>query len=163
GGHPRVLRPPRRDVPVHQQPGAVRPPGADVPAAAGARQIVLGPWSSVPGTAPGRATRDQGPGTKDMAQRSSNPWTFLARYWFPLALVVLLLLAIPGLVLFALPLFGGEGAVNDWLQENFQLSYHLPLPWWLALALMLVPLAILLLYFLKLKRKPLQVPSTFLW
>src|SRR4029077_10873003 len=31
-----------------------------------------------------------------------------------------------------------------------------------ALAL-LIPLAIILLYFLKLKRKPLQVPSTFLW
>ena len=29
--------------------------------------------------------------------------------------------------------------------------------------LLLVPLLLILLYFLKLKRKPLQVPSTFLW
>src|SRR5262249_19778037 len=34
---------------------------------------------------------------------------------------------------------------------------------WAALALLLVPLLIVLLYFLKMKRKPLQVPSTFLW
>jgi len=87
----------------------------------------------------------------------------LLRSWFPLALVILLLAAIPGFVLFLLNVFGAEAAVNAWLQDHFQLSYHLPLAWWLALILFLVPLAILLLYFLKLKRKPLSVPSTFLW
>src|SRR5439155_20459606 len=49
------------------------------------------------------------------------------------------------------------------LEEHFQLSYHFPLHWSLALILLLVPLMIMLLYFLRLKRKPLQVPSTFLW
>src|SRR5207302_7530444 len=34
---------------------------------------------------------------------------------------------------------------------------------WIALVLLLLPLVILILYFLKLKRKPIQVPSTFLW
>jgi len=34
---------------------------------------------------------------------------------------------------------------------------------WLALLLVLAPIGVLLLYFLKLKRRPLQVPSTFLW
>lgn len=37
------------------------------------------------------------------------------------------------------------------------------LSWWQWLALGAVPPAIVLLYFLKLKRQPLQVPSTYLW
>lgn len=87
----------------------------------------------------------------------------LARSWFSLALVVLLGLAIPGLILFGLVVFGEEGRVNGWLQENLHLSFHLPFAWWLGLLLILVPFGIILLYFLKLKRKPLSVPSTFLW
>jgi hypothetical protein len=98
-----------------------------------------------------------------MATRSGGPLAFLGRVWFPAALVVLLLLAIPGVVLFVLNLTGEAGPVNDWLVENFNLTYHFALPGWLGLILLLVPLAIILLYFLKLKRKPLQVPSTFLW
>src|SRR5438445_7450386 len=98
-----------------------------------------------------------------MATRSSHWLTVLARSWFPLALLALLVMAIPGLVLFALHLSGGEAPFNAWLQERFQLTYHIPLAWWLALILLLVPVAIVLLYFLKLKRKPLSVPSTFLW
>ncbi|MBV9122448.1 MAG: VWA domain-containing protein, partial [Planctomycetes bacterium] len=92
-----------------------------------------------------------------------NPFSFLARVWFPLALIILLLLALPGAVLVLLNLLGRQAPVNDWLEKNFQLTYHLPLPWTGALLVLLVPLAILLLYFLKLKRKPLSVPSTFLW
>jgi hypothetical protein len=87
----------------------------------------------------------------------------LARAWFPLALILLLLLFLPGLVLFALNLFGWESSANRWLHEHWSLTYHIPIPWWAGLLLLLVPLLILLLYFLKLKRKPLQVPSTFLW
>ncbi len=37
------------------------------------------------------------------------------------------------------------------------------LAWWQWLILASVPLAIVLLYFLKLKRQPLEVPSTYLW
>ena len=59
--------------------------------------------------------------------------------------------------------WGAEGPLNRWLQDNYELSYHLPVPSWGALLLLLIPLAILVLYFLKLKRKPLSVPSTFLW
>jgi hypothetical protein len=98
-----------------------------------------------------------------MALRSSNWLAVLARCWFPLAMLGLLILAIPGLVLFALRLSGGEGAFNAWLQDRFQLTYHIALSWWIALIFLLVPVAIVLLYFLKLKRKPLSVPSTFLW
>ena len=83
--------------------------------------------------------------------------------WFPLALTVLLLLALPGAVLLALSLLGYESPTNGWLQRNFNLSYHNPLPVWAAVLLFLVPVLVALLYFLKLRRKPLQVPSTFLW
>lgn len=37
------------------------------------------------------------------------------------------------------------------------------LSWWQWLLVLLVPPAIVLLYFLKLRRQPLEVPSTFLW
>jgi hypothetical protein len=98
-----------------------------------------------------------------MRSRWLYPVSLLARFWFPLALIVLLLLAIPGFLLFGLHLFSMEGPVNIWLKGAYQLSYHISVSWWWALLLLLVPLAILLLYFLKLKRKPISVPSTFLW
>jgi hypothetical protein len=82
--------------------------------------------------------------------------------WFPLALAVLLL-ALPGAVLLALSLAGRQGEVNGWLQQHLGLSYHQPLPGWGALLLFLIPFLIVLLYFLKMRRKPMQVPSTFLW
>jgi hypothetical protein len=98
-----------------------------------------------------------------MAVRSFRRGAGLAGLWFPVALMVLLLLALPGAILLALNLLGKESAVNGWLQERLGLSYHLATPWWTGLALLLVPILLILLYFLKLKRKPLQVPSTFLW
>jgi hypothetical protein len=83
--------------------------------------------------------------------------------WFPISLAVLVLLALPGAILLALSLFGLEGQANDWLRTHFSLSYHNPLPTWAAIVLFLVPLFLTLLYFLKLRRKALEVPSTFLW
>src|SRR5712664_3792701 len=87
----------------------------------------------------------------------------LLRMWFPFALVVLLILAMPGLILFLLNLLGWETEVSQSLEKALRLSYHIPIPWYGALALFLVPPLLILLYFLKLKRKPVQVPSTFLW
>src|SRR5262249_28384625 len=98
-----------------------------------------------------------------MAKHRYNPKPGLTSLWFPVVLVLLLLLAVPGGLLLALNLLGKQGAVNGWLQEKLGISYHIPLPWWAGLLLLLVPLLIVLLYFLKLKRKPLEVPSTFLW
>jgi von Willebrand factor type A domain/Aerotolerance regulator N-terminal len=83
--------------------------------------------------------------------------------WFPLLLGFMLLLAVPGMIFLALSLLGKETAVNGWMREHLGLSYHIPIPWWAGLILLLTPFLILLLYFLKMKRKPLQVPSTFLW
>src|SRR6266849_1722777 len=87
----------------------------------------------------------------------------LLRMWFPFALVAVLILALPGLLLFLLNLLGWETDVSQSLEKSLRLSYHIPIPWWGALLLFLVPPLLLLLYFLKLKRKPVQVPSTFLW
>jgi hypothetical protein len=98
-----------------------------------------------------------------MTLRDRNPMRFLGRYWFPTALVLLVILAIPGVILFILYLQGRDGVFNEQLQEQFQLSYHLSLPTWAGFIILLVPLAIVILYLLKLKRKPLAVPSTFLW
>jgi hypothetical protein len=68
------------------------------------------------------------------------------------------------MILLALNLLNLEAPVNSWLKDRFSLTYHIPLEHWLPkLVILLVPFLILLLYFLKLKRKPLQVPSTFLW
>src|SRR6266851_1382689 len=98
-----------------------------------------------------------------MQLRFAKPLSFLSRYWFPVALIALLFLTIPGFLLYALNLAGQEESVNRQLEDTFKLSYHIPIPWWAGLLLLLIPLVVLLLYFLKLKRRPLAVPSTFLW
>ncbi len=88
---------------------------------------------------------------------------FIARNWFPLALIALFVFSLPGFILCILNLFGVDAEFNTWLQENFNLSYHLSLAPFLTILFLLLPLVIVILYFLKLKRKPLQVPSTYLW
>lgn len=83
--------------------------------------------------------------------------------WFPVLLGLLLLLVVPAAVLLLLALLGYEGTVNAWLWDNLGLKYQTYLPIWAAIVLLLLPLIVLLLYFLKMRRKPLEVPSTFLW
>ena len=87
----------------------------------------------------------------------------LAAAWFPVAMLALFLLALPGVVLVILTLLGADQPINAWLEENLGISYQLAVSPWLALVLLLLPVVIVILYFLKLKRKPIQVPSTFLW
>lgn len=87
-------------------------------------------------------------------------WLF--NNWFVLALIALGLCAIPGIVLVILRLLELDGRINEWLL-GFNLSYELRVPPVVALMLLALPEILVLLYFLKLKRKPIQVPSTFLW
>jgi hypothetical protein len=98
-----------------------------------------------------------------MANRSASAFGRLGGAWFSLCLIGLLLFAIPGMVLMALNLLGVESTANVWLKEKFKITYHIAVPPSISWILLLVPFLIVLLYFLKLKRKPLQVPSTFLW
>ena len=90
-------------------------------------------------------------------------FSLLKRSWFPLALIVLFLLAVPGVILVILAVANLDAPVNVWLRDNFQITYQLTLAPALVFFMLGIPLVILLLYFLKLKRKPMQVPSTFLW
>jgi von Willebrand factor type A domain/Aerotolerance regulator N-terminal len=98
-----------------------------------------------------------------MAKPIFNSRPRMQGVWFPLCLALLLLLTIPGVVLLLINLLGQQGPVNGWLRDKLSLTYNILLPWWGALLLLLLPFLIVLLYFLKMKRKPLQVPSTFLW
>jgi hypothetical protein len=70
---------------------------------------------------------------------------------------------LPGAMLLELGLFGSAGPVNAWLEKNVSLSYQPVVPFWAAQVMLALPPLLALLYFLKLKRKALQVPSTFLW
>ena len=87
---------------------------------------------------------------------------WLKENWFLLALIALALCAIPGVILVILRLFEWDGEINRWLL-NFNISYELRLSPWIALILLLLPIVLIILYFLKLKRKPIEVPSTFPW
>jgi hypothetical protein len=88
---------------------------------------------------------------------------WLAKNWFLLALIALAFCAIPGVLLVILRLVGWDGDINKWLLENWQITYELRVSPWVALVLLFLPIVLVILYFLKLKRKPIQVPSTFLW
>ena len=85
------------------------------------------------------------------------------RHWFPIALLLLLLLALPGFVLFGLDLAGESAGANAWLEDRLGLSHHLAIGHSAGAILFLIPFFLLLLYFLRLKRKPHTVSSTFLW
>ncbi len=82
-------------------------------------------------------------------------WLALSRTGFGLALFVILLLGIG--------LAGTLTFARDWLETHWHLTFPTPLAEFFWLILALIPLLVILLYFLKLRRKVLQVPSTFLW
>ncbi len=86
-----------------------------------------------------------------------------SRWWFPVAFGVVILLTLPAVALFALDFSGYGGEVNTWLEDRLKLSYHSPLANWANIVLLIVPVVLMLLYLLKLKRKPQVVASTYLW
>jgi hypothetical protein len=88
---------------------------------------------------------------------------WLLKNWFLLGLIALAICAIPGVILVVLSLFAADGDINKWLLDTWQITYELRVPPWIALVLLFLPIVLVILYFLKLKRKPIQVPSTFLW
>ena len=87
----------------------------------------------------------------------------MIRFLFPLGMVLALLAALPALTLLLLDAEGREAEVNGRLERALGLSHHFALPDWAGSALVLLPFLIPVFYFLKLKRKPHPVSSTFLW
>ncbi|MFO0937400.1 MAG: BatA and WFA domain-containing protein [Gemmataceae bacterium] len=82
---------------------------------------------------------------------------------FPILVVLLCLFALPGLIVFAADLVGYDRPVNDWLESRLGVSHRVAISLPAAVVMVCVPLIIVLLYFLRLKRKPVVVSSTFLW
>jgi von Willebrand factor type A domain/Aerotolerance regulator N-terminal len=85
------------------------------------------------------------------------------RSLFPIGVVLLILLAIPGVAVFTADLLGYERDINAWLESTLSISHRLAVALPAAIALFCVPPAIILLYFLRLRRKPVTVSSTYLW
>lgn len=85
------------------------------------------------------------------------------RTFFLVGIIALLLAALPGVIAFAADLFGYGAEVNTWAEKNLGVSHRLALATPAALVLFFVPPAIVLLYFLRLKRRPMTVASTYLW
>ena len=82
---------------------------------------------------------------------------------FPVAVALLVLLALPGAAVFAADLLGYGPDLNGWLESRLGVSHHLAVSLPAAVVLACVPAVILLLYFLRLRRTPVPVSSTFLW
>ena len=76
------------------------------------------------------------------------------RTLFPTAVVLLILFALPGVVVFAADLAGYEPEINGWLESRFGVSHRVAVTLPAAIVLFFVPPLIILLYFLRLKRKP---------
>ena len=85
------------------------------------------------------------------------------RSLFPISVALLVLLALPGVVVFMADLLGSGADLNAWLEARAGLSHRLAVSVPAAVALFCAPLAIIVLHFLRLRRKPVRVSSTFLW
>ncbi len=87
----------------------------------------------------------------------------MLRTLFIAGVVCLVLLALPGVGVLAADLLGYGPDLNAWLERAAGVSHRVAITLPAAVALFGVPPLIILLYFLRLKRKPQAVSSTFLW
>ncbi len=85
------------------------------------------------------------------------------RTLFPLAIVALILLSLPAVGVFSADLLGYGPEINASLERRLGVSHRVAIALPAAVILFFVPIILILLYFLRLKRKPIPVPSTFLW
>ena len=87
----------------------------------------------------------------------------MLRTLFIACAVALILFALPGVVLLGADLLGLGGGLNSFLERTLSLSHRVAVSLPAAAVLFLVPVGIILLYFLRLKRTTVAVSSTFLW
>lgn len=85
------------------------------------------------------------------------------RFAFPVAVAALVLFALPAVGVFAADLLGYGPDLNAWLEKSFGLSHRLALSIPAAIVLLAVPLAIIVLHLLRLRRRAVVVSSTLLW
>ena len=76
------------------------------------------------------------------------------RTLFPVAVALLVLFALPGAFVFAADLLGYGLDVNSWLEARLGVSHRLAVSIPAAVVLFCAPPVIILLYFLRLRRKP---------
>jgi von Willebrand factor type A domain/Aerotolerance regulator N-terminal len=85
------------------------------------------------------------------------------RLAFIIGIVILLLLSVPGVLAFGADVLGYGVELNTWAENKLGVSHRLALAIPPAIMMFCVPILITLLYFLRLKRKPMAVASTYLW
>jgi hypothetical protein len=85
------------------------------------------------------------------------------RFGFPVAVAALVVFALPGVGIFVADLLGYGPALDAWLESRVGLSHRLALSVPAALVLFAVPVVIIVLHLLRLRRRPHVVSSTLLW
>ena len=85
------------------------------------------------------------------------------RFAFPVAVAALILLSLPAVGVLAADVFGYGPDLNTWLEERGGLSHHLAVSLPAAFVLLAVPVALIILHLLRLRRTPLIVSSTLFW
>jgi len=85
------------------------------------------------------------------------------RFAFPVAVATLVLLGLPAVGVLIADSLGYGLDLNTWLEERGGLSHHLALSLPAAFTLLAVPLLLIILHLLRLRRTPVAVSSTLLW
>jgi len=85
------------------------------------------------------------------------------RFAFPVAVAALIIVSIPALGVLAADALGYGPDLNTWLEERGGLSHHLAVSLPAAFVLVAVPVALIILHLLRLRRTPLIVSSTLFW
>ncbi|MBA4188831.1 MAG: hypothetical protein C0467_12605 [Planctomycetaceae bacterium] len=98
-----------------------------------------------------------------LANRNEIRYTIVMRFAFPVAVAILILLSLPAIGVLVIDSFGYGPGLNTWLQSFSGLSHQLALSLPAAFVLLAVPLALVILHLLRLRRQPLVISSTLFW
>lgn len=85
------------------------------------------------------------------------------RFAFPVAVAALIVLSLPAVGVLAADLAGYGADLNAWLESRTGLSHHLAVSLPAAFVLLFIPLALIVLHLLRLRRTPVVVSSTLFW